>query len=76
MAQRDTTLQKNITLSTNCLVIQIQRALWIKLKKFKPLFVLKKLPKSHFSYQTKHKTLQSIIYMPEKQLMLTKDILA
>ena len=40
MAQRDTTLQKNITLSTNCLVIpEIQRALWIKLKKFKPLFV-------------------------------------
>ena len=38
MAQRDTTLQKNITLWTN-LVIQIQRALWIKLKKFKPLFV-------------------------------------
>ena len=39
MAQRDTTLQKNITLWTNCLVIQIQRALWIKFKKFKPLFV-------------------------------------
>ena len=75
MAQRDTTLQKNITLSTNCLVIQIQRALWIKFKKIQTLICVKKAAKIPF-YQTKHKTLQSIIYMPEKQLMLTKDILA
>ena len=74
MAQRDTTLQKNITLWTNCLVIHIQRALWIKFKNSNP-YLLKKAAKIPF-YQTKHKTLQSIIYMPEKQLMLTKDILA
>ena len=46
-----------------------------KIKEIQTFICVKKVAKITF-YQTKQRTLQSIIYLPEKKRIWTKDILA